>query len=197
MCADFSARMPLATWNPARGVWETTRVALCGHSVVFSETWPTSGSMRAGVAYGPPTSELPTDGSGSSSPPGLLVTPTAQLGINGGSQHPDKRKAGGHGPTLADQVEHLLPTPEASDGSGGRRSAEIGGTRPVRSGSITLGAVASLLPTPRATDGEKGGPNQRGSSGDLTLPSAEFTSWTEMPRSWRGETTDPPSDVGS
>ena len=31
---------------------------------------------------------------------------------------------------------------------------------------------SSLLPTPRATDGTKGGPNQRGSSGDLMLPSA-------------------------
>jgi len=66
----------------------------------------------------------------------LLKTPTAQLATNGGSQDPEKRKAGGHGPTLADQVEH------------------------------------QLLPTPRATDGTKGGPNQRGSSGDLMLPSA-------------------------
>lgn len=41
------------------------------------------------------------------SPLPLLVTPTAQLAANGGSQHPDKRKAGGHGPTLADQIEHL------------------------------------------------------------------------------------------
>ena len=31
---------------------------------------------------------------------------------------------------------------------------------------------APVLPTPRATDGTKGGPNQRGSSGDLMLPSA-------------------------
>ena len=38
----------------------------------------------------------------------LFRTPTAQLAVNGGSQHPDKRKAGGHGPTLADEVEHLL-----------------------------------------------------------------------------------------
>ena len=30
----------------------------------------------------------------------------------------------------------------------------------------------TLLPTPRATDGTKGGPNQRGSRGDLMLPSA-------------------------
>ena len=33
-------------------------------------------------------------------------------------------------------------------------------------------ALTVLLPTPRAGDGEKGGPNQRGSSGDLMLPSA-------------------------
>lgn len=31
--------------------------------------------------------------------------------------------------------------------------------------------AARLMPTPRATDGTKGGPNQRGSSGDLMLPS--------------------------
>jgi hypothetical protein len=80
----------------------------------------------------------------------LLRTPTAQLAVNGGSpQHPDKRKAGGHGPTLADEVEHLL------------------------------------LPTPRATDGTKGGPNQRGSSGDLMLPSA--VTLLATPRAQHGE----------
>src|SRR5690606_20084476 len=36
----------------------------------------------------------------------------------------------------------------------------------------SLDGIAQLLPTPRATDGEKGGPNQRGSKGDLMLPSA-------------------------
>jgi DNA (cytosine-5)-methyltransferase 1 len=45
----------------------------------------------------------------------LLRTPTAQLAVNGGSQHPEKRRAGGHGPTLADEVEHLLPTPAVND----------------------------------------------------------------------------------
>ncbi|MGW3183264.1 hypothetical protein ACWDD9_28710 [Kitasatospora sp. NPDC001119] len=65
----------------------------------------------------------------------LLLTPTSNLGSIGGSQHPDLRRAGGHGPNLSDLVEHLLPTPRASDGT-------------------------------------KGGPNQRGSRGDLTLPSA-------------------------
>lgn len=194
----------IAEWNPARSVWETGQGQLCGHSDVFSETWPSSGMTRNGVAYALPTWGPPMDDSASLSLLGtprtsssngvgqymesergtrgrleaqmdlLLRTPTAQLAVNGGSQHPDKRKAGGHGPTLADEVEHLLPTPEASDGTGGRKSAEVGGVRP--SGSkraITLATrVDTLLPTPRATDGTKGGPNQRGSSGDLMLPSA-------------------------
>ncbi|TDC66925.1 hypothetical protein E1258_01440 [Micromonospora sp. KC207] len=57
----------------------------------------------------------------------------------------------------------LLPTPRASDtGTPGRRAGA--GFRP------PLSQV--LLPTPRATDGIKGCPGQRGSHGDLTLPSA-------------------------
>jgi hypothetical protein len=103
------------------------------------------------------------------------------LAINGGSQHPDKRKAGGHGPTLADEVEHLLPTPRASDtGTPGRRASE--GFRPPLSQ-----VVIPLLPTPRASDGEKGGPNQRGSKGDLTLSSAAHRI---------GASTPPPSHGG-
>lgn len=50
----------------------------------------------------------------------MLLTPTANLASNGGSQPMAKRKAGGHGPTLADQLEwelpiSLLPTPVAND----------------------------------------------------------------------------------
>lgn len=250
---------PIATWNGARGVWERlTQTIFCEHRVPYSETWPTSVSMRRGSLYPPLTQERPTAASASSSSDGpptasrvlpataardwrsgksnimdrnsrplsevietgllptpmtinrtsqraqtgrptsgpqrggpsygledvllptptaelnapapwkpdvdwwlqsratrnlegvltgntpMLKTPTAQLAVNGGSQDPAKRRAGGHGPTLADQVEHELPS------------------RP---------SPAALLPTPRATDGTKGGPNQRGSSGDLMLPS--------------------------
>ena len=55
--------------------------------------------------------------------------------------------------SLANVAVSLLPTPRAT-----------------RGGSST--ETTALLPTPRATDGTKGGPNQRGSSGDLMLPSA-------------------------
>lgn len=114
---------------------------LSEHSEPFSATWPTSGMTRTGVAYALPTPVPRMAGSGSSSLPtprairgasgtetmyalgaecsyenrtqgeALLKTPTSNLGENGGSQHPQKRRQGGHGPTLADEVEHLLPTP--------------------------------------------------------------------------------------
>jgi DNA (cytosine-5)-methyltransferase 1 len=57
----------------------------------------------------------------------------------------------------------LLPTPKASNNEN-RSSGWANGPN--------LGEALALLPTPRATDGTKGGPNQRGSSGDLMLPSA-------------------------
>lgn len=38
--------------------------------------------------------------------------------------------------------------------------------------TVPLNTLVTLLPTPRASDGEKGGPNQHGSRGDLTMPSA-------------------------
>lgn len=122
----------------------------------------------------------------------LLKTPTAQLGVNGGSQHPAKRKAGGHGPTLAGEVEHLLPTPRAADHThsmtapaamkhvedGNGSLAETLGYHllptpmtsdtqhpaPVdmRRKSPGLRAVESLLPTPKAGDAEFGMPRTSG-----------------------------------
>ena len=107
-------------------------------------------------------------------PPGLLSgrtllpTPTSNLGDNGGTQHPDKRRAGGHSVSIADAVHGLalLPTP-AAQRSGRNKSQSVGASvRP------SLDSIATLLPTPRASDGVKGGPNQRGSAGDLSLPAA-------------------------
>lgn len=120
-------QQPLATWNPARGVWETDTLGLCGHSELFSDSWPISGMTRAGRAFARPMWAHLTDASESSSSPGLLLkTPTSQLALNG-SQHPDKRKAGGHGSTLTDEVEHLLPTPVVTDAKGARNSTAARG----------------------------------------------------------------------
>lgn len=176
---------PLATWNPDRDCWETEVVDIFGHSDVYSETWPTSGMTRNGVAYALPTWAPPiTASASSSSPPAktfrtpaaaeaeggprdrnrpgatmrlsdqvreemedgnlrVLKTPTSQLAVNGGSQHPDKRRAGGHGPTLADEVEHLLPTPLTSD-------TKMSGPADLTRNTPQLRAVTDLLPTPVA-----------------------------------------------
>lgn len=49
----------------------------------------------------------------------LLPTPQANIASNGGSQHHDKRRDGGHSVSIQDVAEHLLPTPRASDGTKG------------------------------------------------------------------------------
>jgi hypothetical protein len=144
--------------------------------------------MRNGRLYPPLTQGVATDGTGSSSSPGLLLfkTPTSQLGINGGSQHPSKRKAGGHGPTLADEVEHLLPTPQAHDRTGPKTLEQIEAQRRrgqpgVRNLNETaVHELAPLMPTPNATDHKGSGVSQgrprnggrvRG-PGDMDLPEA-------------------------
>jgi hypothetical protein len=99
----------------------------------------------------------------------LLKTPTSNLGINGGSQHPDKRKAGGHGPTLAGEAEHLLPTPTASQPGGtpeqmlARKANMPGGPR----NTVTdLRMVLELLPTPTTSDAKGGSPGHDGTLAD-------------------------------
>lgn len=108
--------------------------------------------------------------------PGLTLLPTPvvnDMGEGKTVEHwdawTDRMKAAvgngnGHGKSLAIEAQRLLPTP-VSDNSRGLPSASTD--------YASLANVAcALLPTPRATDGTKGGPNQRGSSGDLMLPSA-------------------------
>lgn len=73
------------------------------------------------------------------------------------------------------RIEHRSGQAVADPNNAGRSEQR----RPVAARSEHRAAQRSptedglkLPPTPRATDGTKGGPNQRGSSGDLMLPSA-------------------------
>jgi len=106
----------------------------------------------------------------------LLRTPTSQLAANGGSQHPDKRKAGGHGPTLADEVEHLLPTPTATPYGSNQSPTEGAAVRP------SLDGVMRLLPTTttRDAEGSGGNPHTTGTHG-TTLTDATVRGHGLMP----------------
>ena len=96
----------LVWWNSSRDCWEGEQMdLLSGRQAVWSETWPAAGMTRNGVLSALPTSVPLTSESGSS----LLATPQANLGSCGGSQTPEKRRAGGHSVSLADQIEHLVP----------------------------------------------------------------------------------------
>ncbi len=96
----------LVWWNPSRDCWESEQIdLLSGQQDVWSETWPQSGMTRNGVLSALPTSEPLI----SESDFLLLATPQANLGSCGGSQTPEKRRAGGHAVSLADQIEHLVP----------------------------------------------------------------------------------------
>lgn len=78
---------PFATWNPTRGIWETTQLDLYGQPAPYSAIWPTCGWMHDGSAYQHPLSELPTPGSAYSSSPTaktLFRTPLATDASRGG-----------------------------------------------------------------------------------------------------------------
>ena len=93
----------------------------------------------------------------------LLPTPRAARGASG----TETMYALGGRFSAADrpQGEVLLPTPEHSDGSGGRVASEFGGTRD--SGAkraVTLGTAVAYLPSPAARDWRSGASNLLGTN---------------------------------
>jgi hypothetical protein len=64
-----------------------------------------------------------------------------------------------------ENVSGFWPTPLAADG--GKHSPAVRH----KGGNHTLTSAVHSCPTPRASDATKGGPNQKGSKGDLMLPS--------------------------
>lgn len=152
-------RWPVA--RRAGTTWETAADTLFG--VGLAPEWPAAGVVSDGLAW-----ETPVDVCGDTSDVVLLPTPTVAERTN---QSPTPGAA--VRPPLSGVVQ-MLPTPGArlGDEQRGAPSQELAASR-LDSGRRNLDdAIGTLLPTPRATDGTKGGPNQRGSSGDLMLPSA-------------------------
>jgi DNA (cytosine-5)-methyltransferase 1 len=116
----------------------------------------------------------------------LLPTPTASDAKN--CTH--RTQSGG--PSLPDQAR-LLPTAGAApinpDTSTVGRDAGAGFRPPPSQQALPLVDPAAFLPTPRATDGTKGCPAQRGSKGDLMLPSAVLRLMTSKRSTWEGDGT--------
>ena len=124
----------------------------------------------------------------------LLKTPTAQVAENGGSQHPDKRKAGGHGPTLADEIEHLLPTPQAHDAQKGKTAEQVSAMRARGHGVSNLNELAenelTLLQTPSVSDATGGHERRGGKRATELLLNGQV-------KQLAGATTNLPSDAGN
>ena len=137
-------------WRTPYGRWQPSAGLLFGDASPVS--WPQAGITVEGHAW-----QLPADVCGATSP--VLPTPTARDGLSG----PGHAISAQGSPDLRTAVS-LLPTPTARDATRGAGWGDQPG-RP-------LSEAIALLPTPRASDAAKGGPNQRGSSGDLALPAA-------------------------
>ena len=101
--------------------------------------------------------------------------------------HPWRECVGDPRPTRLTTPRRLLPTPRTSDTNGAGAHGQGGldlrtavtllptpTTQPDTGNghARNLGKEVRLLPTPRASDGPHGGPNSRGSKGDLALPAA-------------------------
>lgn len=171
MSEESLAQKPTLKWNTVRGAWEKigTESLLCGHSELFSQTWPTSGMTVNGLVYELPMPEpLITDSESSSSP--TLATPKARDWSPEGYEAGLRRGT----PQLGTQIkalnngvydvpeESMLRTPSAIEGQGGaiseKKSREKNRMLQVRDQMAQLAAenglkvsdaiAKDLLPTP-------------------------------------------------
>ena len=133
----------LGTWDADSATWRTPDSQLCGHSALFSGTWPSWGMTRGGQAFALPTPEHPTDGSGYS------LLPTSQASDWKG---PNLSGSGSQSANSLSTVTSLLQTPRSQNG--GPRNQNIW-QRPLDEPQNLENALARIgAPTqPPSTDG--------------------------------------------
>ena len=114
-----------------------------GRFRVFVFAWPAADTERGGWGWGASFAIREaverTAIAGCSEDAGrasmtLLPTPGANLADNGGPQHPDKRRAGGHSVSLDDAVHALLPTPAVAQYPSNRSLSPGAAVRPSLAG---------------------------------------------------------------
>jgi hypothetical protein len=114
----------------------------------------------------------------------VQMWPTPRTITGGGESGKRKKELGrtkSGGGDLQSAVQ-MWPTPTAGDAIKGPGSTRTGTKAHA---GVNLHEAVHIWPTPRATDGTKGSPNQRGSKGDLTLPSAAAHWPTPNARDWK------------
>jgi len=131
----------IAVWNSVRGVWEKPGMVnlLCEHWELFSETWPTSGTMRDGRVFG-----LPTRGHLTNDSESLLLRTPAASEAERGHQPEDVARARGGQVTLSGQLNYL-PTPVTTDYNTAASDWGVKGFQQLRD-------LHNLLPTPNTMD---------------------------------------------
>ena len=159
----------LATWNRGGDCFMSNQQDIFGHSAVYSETWPVSGSMRNGECCERPMLAPRITAHASSLSHGRKVTvfctPDTMPDAPNSGSNMTSRPCG-----LGNQVK-TLPTPKASDGILGTPRTT---GRPLEK-STHLPTIVKLLPTPNARDGDRGGtdPEKRAATGrQVTLNDA-------------------------
>lgn len=181
MSEDYSQQEPIATWNTARGVWETNQLnLLCGHSGLWQAPWPTSGMTVNGQVFELQTQAHPTSVSESS----LLRSPKASEGEGGALGEAEARKRGntvGVRDQVMDlvasqgqrvsraEVNELLPTPitrDYKDGQSevlrdGKVQTDTVGRAIMNSGEVLLGTPRANAADSSAVEVAKGAPKAR------------------------------------
>ena len=195
MSEDYLAQQQIASWNPARGVWEIPTVnILCEHWGLFSATFPTSGMMLDGKLFLLPLLGHRTDVNEFSS----LPTPTAQAAKHGST--PDVN-ANSFGQNLWN-VSVLFPTPNTMDMLPARtgealertrKRGDMSRTKLTTISNLREAVVNDLLPTPQVDDSKNTGHNE---TRRPTLASAVYgeTDWGKFEpaiRQWETITGNP------
>lgn len=170
-----SSPTPFGYYDPASRSLKTSRTTFDSDSTLSSQTLPTSGSMRNGSLYEQTEPSAPPTSAADSSSSPLLKTPTAQLAVNGGSQHPDKRKAGGaradtggRGRALAADADSVEVRQQPVIESGGHGPSVLGVARPE-----AYGAYAPAVARWEAVTGRRA-PWATDDRGRLSTPFVEW-----------------------
>jgi hypothetical protein len=180
MCEDCYPPEPMAEWNTNLKYWSKQEADLFStRSVLFSGTWPTSGTTRNGKVYAPRTPAHPTSDSGSS----LLPIPEEAMLRT---------------PAVTDSTGGAISEKQARERNRMLKIADQAVTLAFENGLPVSESIAkSLLPTPTTGSSQR---NSRGAVTHPTKPSGvqleqaielaqgilprEFESWDEVGASY-------------